>query len=222
MGTAPERAGSVRAAPRLLRGSVEVAGVLIDPELVGLAVARSRALERYDRAAPPRLVGRRWLCVWGRPQRMQVDAAPGLPLVWLDAAREVLSACVLSPDELVRITDRTLVLAEGGALEVLSIDSLPMLDPATLIDVDEVELVYLRAPGDAPDRAARTTSGRGGGGAARERDDGRGFARLAGGRARRFGPPRHDRAEASDGAVRSNPPAAECVPTGTETSACDP
>jgi hypothetical protein len=125
-------------APRVLvhRGSVDAAGLLVDPALVGAEQARRRALDVWSPGTRVFTLGPEFAVVWGQARRLRAEGAPG---AWLVRQGRALSAVPLDPAELERVAPAvdTIVLARGGEFHIEPLG--PEVDPAAWIDVETVQ-----------------------------------------------------------------------------------
>ncbi len=127
---------------RLLRGSVLVAAVHIDTEIIGAASARRRLLAAWTRGTDVRCLGAGWLLVWPVPRRMRTFLAPGMPferrgrsLFAVDVDERTAKSLDLPVDAVVRLV--------GGALVFDELPSLPREDPSAWLDVEGYDMAIV-------------------------------------------------------------------------------
>lgn len=109
------------------RGRHVAAGYIIDPQVIGLEIARRRVLEQWTSGVTLRvLADGSWLLLFSEPVQASAERSPGTLVV------AVGNGLVVAPD--LAVTDGHLVRWVHGALESVAIDQLPALDPSDWID----------------------------------------------------------------------------------------
>lgn len=121
--------------PRLLRGSVLTAAVLIEARVIDDVEARRRLLSLWIRGAEVRRLGLGWLLVWPEPRRIRTATAPGLlferragRLIAVDADESALEATGVPVDAVVHMA--------AGVLVADTFSALPEDDPSTWLNAD--------------------------------------------------------------------------------------
>lgn len=138
-------------APRALlhRGTVEVAALWFDPELLGEAQARARVLAEWVPAASVYALAGGWLLRLPAPRRLACESAPGLPLT-LEGA--VLCAAPLTAAEHERLAPPagSVVLVRAGRVQVWRLEPAQRVDPATWLQVRQWQVVEVEGLGAPP------------------------------------------------------------------------
>lgn len=123
--------------PRRLvhRGTILASAFWINEPALGAAVARRRILELASVQEVRRIAGGLFVRLQN-PQWISSDSAPGTPLV---SCREVFLGMPLDPDELDEIAapSESVILVQGGEIVVLPLDSCPLEDLSTWIDLSD-------------------------------------------------------------------------------------
>ena len=146
-------------------GTVECAALLIDPQLIGEAVARARVLSLWGPGSLVQQTTRGFLLRSQRPAFTAVTRAPGLPLVERRLAHgTVLTAAPLSDAQLEALAPAagSLVMSEAGALTVHA-PPFETVDVAAWLSLDDFEVALVTpmgrrpAPPKAPAGVEKTT-----------------------------------------------------------------
>lgn len=145
------RAVAALRAPRALlhRGTVEVAALWFDPELLGEAQARARVLAAWVPAASVYALAGGWLLRLPEPRRLACEAAPGLPLT-LEGG--VLCAAPLTAAEHERLAPPagSVVLVRAGRVQVLRLEPAQRVDAATWLQAQQWQVVEVEGLGAPP------------------------------------------------------------------------
>lgn len=126
--------------PRRLahRGTVLATGFVIDMSLVGAAEARRRVLSLWRPGAVVRDFDAQLVITGLSPSRVRVCDAPGAPLV---EQHGMIAAMPLADDEAVELSAAGgIVVARAGAARVVQLDPMHVVDLASWIDLDELQL----------------------------------------------------------------------------------
>lgn len=144
--------------PRRLvhRGTVLATGFWINEAALGMHVARRRILELTGVQEVRRLAGGLFVRLL-HPQWVATDSAPGTPLI---VCRETFLGVPLDSDELDEIAapSDSVILAQAGEIVVLPIDSCPLEDLSTWIDLSDWHVENVKPLGQVwvtPKMAAR-------------------------------------------------------------------
>src|SRR5262249_26306707 len=123
--------------PRVLvhRGSIEAAGVLVEPALVGEAEARRRVLSLWNAGTRVRAAGDALAVVWLERRRLRAEDAAGAPLV--PCGRALAAVPLVARDvEAIAPAPDTLIVVRGGELHAEPLGQ--EVDPTAWIDVSGV------------------------------------------------------------------------------------
>lgn len=128
------------------RGRIEVAGFLLDAELIGVSEVRRRIMNLWEPGVQVYRDGPDYYVRLLKPVPVDCARAPGLPLV---LAGRALAALPLAPDQLqsLDVPSGSVVYASGGIARVATLRHTLIESPADWIDISAFQPVTVQSLG---------------------------------------------------------------------------